>query len=112
MHIFIGIALAVAVGVFARWGGLDRDRAFYPTVMFVIALLYVLFATIADAPTVVLIIEAMVGLVFIVLTFVGYKRSLWLVVAALAVHGVFDIFHPHAIHSPGVPVWWPDFCSS
>lgn len=111
MYFFIGITFAVAVGAFARWGGLDRDRAFYPTVMFVIALLYVLFAAIADSPAV-LLAEGVMGAGFIVLTFVGFKRSLWLVVVALAAHGIFDLFHPHAIHNPGVPVWWPDFCMS
>ena len=57
-----------------------------------------------------LLAEIAIGAGFIVLTIAGFKRSLWLVVAALAAHGVFDIFHPHAFRNPGVPVWWPDFC--
>jgi hypothetical protein len=40
----IGIVLSVAVALFARCVGFDRDRAFYPTVMMVIASYYVLFA--------------------------------------------------------------------
>ena len=40
----IGSVLALIVSVFARLVGLDRDRAFYPTVLIVIALIYVLFA--------------------------------------------------------------------
>ena len=109
MSFFIGITLAVAVGAFARWVGLDRDRAFYPTVMIVIACLYSLFAIMADSPAV-LVVELAVGAGFIALAMVGFKRSLWLVVAALAAHGLFDLFHPHAFHNPGVPVWYPDFC--
>ena len=109
MSYFIGITLAVTVGVFARWVGLDRDRAFYPTVMIVIASLYSLFAILADSP-VVLVAEFAVGAGFIALAAVGFKRSLWLVVAALAAHGLFDIFHPHAFHNPGVPAWYPEFC--
>src|SRR5688500_7818062 len=109
MHFFIGITLAAAVAAFARWGGMDRDRSFYPTVMMVIAIIYVLFAAIAASPRV-LVAEALIGAVFIVLAFVGFRRSLWLVVVALAGHGVFDYFHPHVFHNPGVPVWWPDFC--
>jgi hypothetical protein len=109
MPFFIGIALAVAVGVWARWIGLDRDRSFYPTVMIVIACLDVLFAAIAESPTV-LIAEGLVGAGFIVLACLGFKRTLWFVVAALAGHGIFDYFHPHAIHNPGVPHWWPEFC--
>jgi hypothetical protein len=109
MPLLIGITLALAVGVFARWVGLDRDRAFYPTVMIVIACLYSLFAIIAESPAV-LVAELAVGGGFIVLATVGFKRSLWFVVAALAAHGLFDLFHPHAFHNPGVPVWYPDFC--
>jgi hypothetical protein len=112
MHIFIGIVLALAVGVFARWGGMDRDRAFYPTVMMVIAGLYVLFATLGDTPLTVLVTEGLIGTAFIALAFAGFKRSLWFVVVALAGHGLFDYIHPHAIHNPGVPVWWPDFCGA
>ena len=40
----IGSVLAFIVAVFARLVGLDRDRAFYPTVLIVIASTYVLFA--------------------------------------------------------------------
>ena len=45
MPYVIGAVLALSAGLFAMWVGLDRDRAFYPTVMIVIALYYVLFAT-------------------------------------------------------------------
>ena len=108
MPFLIGIPLAVAVGAFARWFGLDRDRAFYPTVMIVIACLYSLFAIMAGSPAV-LVAEFAIGAGFIALAMAGFKRSLWLVVAALAAHGLFDLFHPHAFHNPGVPVWYPDF---
>ena len=58
MPFLIGVSLAVAVGAFARCVGLDRDRAFYPTVMIVIACLYVLFATIGGGSPNVLLAEA------------------------------------------------------
>ena len=109
MPFLIGITLALAVGGFARGFGLDRDRAFYPTVMIVIACLYSLFAVMADSPAV-LVAEFTIGAGFIALAMVGFKRSLWLVVAALAAHGLFDLFHPHAFHNPGVPAWYPEFC--
>ena len=40
----VGIVLSIGVALFARWVGFDRDRAFYPTVLIVIASYYVLFA--------------------------------------------------------------------
>ena len=109
--IFIGTTMALAVGGFARWFGLDRDRAFYPTIMTVIAFYYILFALMA-ASTAVLLVEIAVGAGFIGLAMAGFKKSLWLVVTALFAHGVFDLFHAHAIPQSGAPVWWPGFCSA
>jgi hypothetical protein len=109
MAYFIGVGLAFAVSLFARLVGLDRDRAFYPTVMIVIALLYGLFAVMGGSPQA--LARESVGIVgFIVLTVLGFKFDLRWVVAALAAHGVFDFFHPHLIANPGVPSWWPQFC--
>ena len=111
MAIFIGTTMALTVGGFARWFGLDRDRAFYPTIVTVIAFYYILFALMA-ASTAVLLVEIAVGAGFIGLAMAGFKKSLWLVVAALFAHGVFDLFHAHAIPHSGAPVWWPGFCSA
>ena len=110
MAITLGIGLALAVGAFARWLGLDRDRSFYPTVMMVIACIYGLFAVMGGSPA--FPIEAGIGLGFIAVAAVGFKKSPWFVVAALVGHGLFDLVHPHAIENRGVPVWWPDFCSA
>lgn len=109
MEFVIGLVLALAVGTMARFVGLDRDRAFYPTVMMVVASLYVLFAVIGGS-THALLVELLVMAVFIAAALVGFKRSLWIVVAALAGHGVFDIFHGGLIENAGVPSWWPNFC--
>ena len=42
MEYLIGVILAFVVSLSATLVGLDRDRAFYPVVIMVIALLYVL----------------------------------------------------------------------
>jgi hypothetical protein len=105
----IGALLAVAVGGLGTAVGLDRDRAFYPTVMAVIASYYALFAVMGGS-THALLVEAAVATLFLAVTLVGFKYSLWLVVGALASHGVFDVFHGQLIANPGVPVWWPAFC--
>ncbi|MBE2212389.1 MAG: hypothetical protein IAE82_00850 [Opitutaceae bacterium] len=109
MPYIIGVVLAAAVGVFAWVVGLDRDRAFYPTVMIVIAFLYGLFAAI-DGSTTTILVECVVGTGFAAAAVAGFKRSLWVVVAALAAHGIFDSFHGHVIPNRGVPLWWPEFC--
>ena len=59
-----------------------------------------------------LTIESLVAGLFLVVVVVGFKKNLWLVVAAIAGHGVFDFFHRLFIENPGVPVWWPGFCMS
>jgi hypothetical protein len=111
MAYLIGVILALAVSLFARFVGLDRDRAFYPTVMIVIAALYGLFAVMGGAPAE-LAGEwvAMGGFIF--LAVLGFRLSLWFVVIALFAHGVFDYFHGHLVSNPGVPVWWPAFCGT
>ena len=50
--------------------------------------------------------------IFAVIAVVGFRSNLWLVVGGLAAHGVFDLAHDHVIANPGVPAWWPAFCSA
>ena len=109
MALLVGAALAIAIGRFATFSGLDRDRAFYPTVMIVIALLYDLFAVIGGS-TQVLLVESLIALVFVVAAIWGFRSSLWLVVVALVAHGSFDLVHGKMIANSGVPAWWPQFC--
>lgn len=105
----VGACLALAVGIFATVVRLDRDRAFYPTVAIVIASLYSLFAVMGGS-TRALVLESLVGAGFVALAVLGFRTSLWVVAAALGVHGVFDLVHGAVISNPGVPHWWPAFC--
>jgi hypothetical protein len=59
-----------------------------------------------------LVVESIVIVAFLGASIVGFRTSLWLVVAALAGHGLFDFIHGHLIVNPGVPAWWPSFCLS
>src|SRR4026207_1120834 len=120
MPYVIGIVLSAGVAVFARYVGFDRDRAFYPTVMIVIALYYVLFAVMSGSVQTV-VIESVVMTLFAAAAgaggqlmarggagaVAGFKSSSWIVVVALAGHGVFDAVHGHIIENAGVPAWWP-----
>jgi hypothetical protein len=105
----VGILLALTVGALATVVGMDRDRAFYPTVTIVVASYYALFAVMGAAPQV-LVLESIVGVMFLALAVAGFRSSLWLVVLALAAHGVFDLVHGHFIMNSGLPLWWPPFC--
>lgn len=108
MAFSIGLALAVAVTLFARFSGFDRDRAFYPTVTIVVAHYYVLYALIGGEG---LLPELAVMALFVAAAVTGFRTSLWLVAAALTGHGLFDFVHAHLIVNPGVPLWWPSFCA-
>jgi hypothetical protein len=105
----VGVVLSIGVAVFARWVGFDRDRAFYPTVLIVIASYYVLFAVMSGSVETVLLESVMMAL-FAVAAVAGFKASPWIVVAALAGHGVQDAVHNHIIANAGVPAWWPAWC--
>ena len=94
MPYVIGIVLSAGVAVFARFVGFDRDRAFYPTVMIVIASYYVLFAVMSGSVQTV-VIESVVMTLFAAAAVAGFKSSAWIVVVALAGHGVFDAVHGH-----------------
>ncbi|HEX6963661.1 MAG TPA: hypothetical protein VF175_17475 [Lacipirellula sp.] len=107
----VGLALSLIVMWFARATGLDRDRAFYPILVIAIASYYVLFAIMAGS-TRALIAESIVMVPFLLVAVIGFKANLWLVVVGLAAHGIFDAFHGRFAANPGVPEWWPAFCSA
>jgi hypothetical protein len=109
LPVIVGIVLSIGVALFARFVGLDRDRAFYPTVMIVIASYYVLFAAMSGSVQTVLI-ESVVMTFFTAAAVAGFKSSAWIVVVALAAHGVFDAVHGRVIENTGMPAWWPAWC--
>ena len=108
MPYIVGLVLALTISIFARLVRLDRDRAFYPTVMIVIASYYGLFAVMGGLQA--LGAESVFILLFLAASILGFKRNLWIVAGALFAHGVFDFFHASFISNPGVPVWWAMFC--
>lgn len=109
MEYAIGLVLGFGVLLSSTLIGLDRERAFYPTVMTVIASYYGLFAVMGGS-TPALLQESVAIAGFVALAVVGLRINLWWVVAALAAHGLFDFVHGYLIADPGVPRWWPGWC--
>jgi len=105
----VGIVLSIVVAVFARLVGFDRDRAFYPVVLIVIASYYVLFAAIVGSAETVLL-ESILMTLFVIAAVAGFKGSPWLIVGGLAAHGVQDAVHGDIIANAGVPAWWSAWC--
>jgi len=106
----IGVALAVALIVFGRLTGYEKDRSFFPTLLIVIASYYLLFATLTDSIST-LLIEIAVASFFIVVAVWGSYRFPILVGAGIALHGVFDFAYGYFYVNTGVPIWWPAFCA-
>ena len=77
----VGIVLSLGVALFARWVGFDRDRAFYPTVLIVIASYYVLFAAMIGSVETVLF-ESILMTLFVIAAVAGFKGSPWIIVGA------------------------------
>jgi len=105
----VGIVLSIAVAAFARWVGFDRDRAFYPAVLIVVASYYVLFAAMIGSVETVLF-ESILMTAFVIAAVAGFKGSPWIVVGGLAAHGVQDAVHGYIVANAGVPAWWPAWC--
>ena len=111
MEYLAGTIVALAIVAVAALTGLDRGRSFSPTALIVIAFYYVLFAVIGGSMQTIAS-ELIIALGFLVLAVIGFRRSMWLVAAGIAGHGVFDLFHNLAIRNSGMPVWWPGFCAT
>ena len=106
-----GVLAALGIALAAHASGFGRDRSFLPTVLVVIALLYVLFGVETGVPGVVAA-ESAVAFSFVAVAVVASRRrSAALLAAGLALHGVWDLAHPALLpRSDAVPVWWPAFC--
>ena len=108
MEYLVGVAMALAVGVATTGAGFDRDRALYPVILLIVASYYDLFAVMGGGAA--LGWETGVAFAFALASIIGFRMNLWIVVAALVGHGVFDLAHGQLIENAGVPAWWPMFC--
>ena len=111
MAMLIGIATALAVGLFGSVTGFDRERVFYPTSLVVIASYYILFAVMSGSYAS-LGPELVIFACFAALAAWGFRRDLCLVIVGLVAHGVMDFFHGGLVANPGVPTWWPAWCAA
>jgi len=111
MEYIIGIVLGLAIAGLAKVLGYDKDRSFYPVILIVIAMYYVLFAVMNESAGII-ITELIIALVFMLLAMLGSRVSLLVIAVGLMAHGVFDLLHDRIVTYPEVPTWWPGFCAA
>ena len=110
MPFVIGIAIAAIVGVLGRVSRMDRDKAFYAVVLIVVGHYYMLFGVMDGTRGSVVLQEALIFVLFAALAIIGFRVSMWFVVAGLALHGAFDLVRHLFLPGEGIPAFWPDFC--
>lgn len=108
-ELIAGIALAITIVWTARLAGFDKDRSFYPVLLIVIALYYVLFA-LQSYHIYSLLFEMLIAVSFVALALWGHRKNLAIVGFALILHGIYDLFHGILPLSATAPDWWPLFC--
>jgi hypothetical protein len=107
-----GVVAALLAALLGRVAGFDRDRAYYSTLLIIVASYYVLFAAIGGSAHVLLLESAVMG-VFSAAAVAAFRWRPWIAAAGLAGHGVFDLLvHAHLVANPGMPLWWPPFCAA
>lgn len=109
LPVIIGITLGIVLAIFARTTKFDRDRSYHAVVLIVIATYYVLFACMGNDA---IVAEIFVASLFSIVAVLGALR--WRILSGVGIflHGVFDLIHGYIISNPGMPIWWPAFCSS
>jgi len=108
----VGIAAAVLTALLGRIAGFDRDRAFYPTLLIVVASYYVLFAAMGGSART-LVVELVVMGIFAAAAVAAFRGRLWIAAAGLVAHGTFDMLvHGRVVANAGMPAWWPAFCAA
>ena len=107
----LGVGVALAVFLFARLTGVDCDRSFFPLILVVVASYCDVLAILTGSGEI-LTDKSLAVAAFILSAAVGFKKNLWIVVAALVGHGALDLFHADLVVNAGAPDWWPMFCLS
>src|SRR5512141_2794942 len=107
MEYLVGVVLGLIVGGFATLSGFDRDRAFYPTVLIVIASYYSLFAVMGTPRNPPLFIVIVAGIVLSAIALFAVNVIMCSVVCGIVGHAVFDFcIRPAVVTNRGVPRWW------
>src|SRR4051794_23039320 len=80
------------------------------TVLCSIAFIYVGFSLKGNTVSSI-VLEVLVAVVFYVIALIGYSRHNSFIAYGIVLHGIWDIFHHHALLiKTDIPYYWPAYC--
>ena len=109
IELISALSMVLFIMACGKWLHFDRDRSYYPTILMVIALAYLLLAVL-DGRSDVILAEFLFASLFIVGAILGSLYSNQLVAILLIAHGLFDLIHPYLVANEAVPGWYALFC--
>lgn len=104
-----GLLLSGAIIGFIKLFNQQQQLQLWATTMTVILSIYIGFA-LKDDNKDLLLLQIAVATIFLSLTLAGLWWSPWCLVAALILHGFWDLLHDYKIIKTKVMPWYPDFC--
>ena len=105
----LGLLLSGAIIAFIQLFPEEQQLQLWATTMTVILSIYIGFA-LKDDNKGLLLLQIAVAALFLALTLAGLWWSPWFLVAALILHGFWDLLHDYKVIKTKVMPWYPDFC--
>lgn len=105
----LGLLLSGAIIGFIKLFNQEQQLQLWAITMTVILSIYIGFA-LKDDDKKLLLLQIAVAAFFLSLTLAGLWWSPWYLVAALILHGFWDLLHDYKIIKTKVMPWYPDFC--
>jgi len=80
------------------------------TILCSIAFIYVGFSLKGNTISSI-VVEVLVAVVFYFIALIGYSKYNYLIAYGIVLHGIWDIFHHHALLiKTDIPSYWPVYC--
>ena len=105
----LGLLLSGSIIGFINLFNQEQQLQLWATTMTVILSIYIGFA-LKDDNKDLLLLQIAVAAIFLSLTLAGLWWSPWYLVAALILHGFWDLLHDYKVIKTRVMPWYPDFC--
>ncbi len=103
-----GAILAIASSLLMVGARIEHQAGTWVTLLVAIACFYPVFA-VETGSLQAIAVQSVIAASFILLALAGARISLWLVLAGLTAHGLYDGVADYVLADPS-PEWWGPFC--